>query len=797
MPKGDDAGIPAGDESVPGAGASLPAVAGAGEGRGTVPGPRREENAEADGAAARTRGRTPVRGRNADRRSRAAGRGASRGGTATTRSRPAPGEHSRAGTDAGPAAPADEREAQHPEGPGSPDPADSAVSTAPGCAEPVDPGEPEGGAELDDRAEPGGRAGLDERPGRPGRSPAGAGAATGTGTGTGTARASAAPAAPSASAAPAAAPARRSRAGRLVRGTLRHPVAAPVLLATVLHLLWLWLLASGGGDLAAQDAWAEFVREHPDSAYNLAWYGGLHPFSYSVISPYLMAWLGVRSTLILAGVLSSGLLALILRRVLRRPLVPALWGALAFACNAASGRVTFALGVLFALGAVAMVWAWPRRWWRGSGRLRTARGAAAAVLAALATTGSPVAGLFLEVVAAALFLDRRHQAGYSLAVPPPLVVAFSAVFFPFQGVQPIPWWSVLFPLAGAVSAFLLVPRTWRTVRLGALVYGVGVVLTRLIPSPVGSNVERLSLLFGVVVLLAAAPLVVRDWRSRRGVAMIVALVVATGWQLGKPSYDVFATTPDEAWTSELRPLVKQLKRVGADRGRVEVVPVRSHREASALAPYVNLARGWNRQADIDRNPVFYENGGLTPESYHDWLRRWAVRYVVLPSSPPDAAGKEEAEIVRAGQPYLQEVWSGVHWRLFRVADPLPMAQPPATVEHAGAGQVKVRVRERGAVLVRIPWSPWLGLVDAKGRRIEAPAPGRPNLLGCLRKAEPQVGGPPPPGKAEPVKDTWTLLEAPRPGTYRLAAPYKLPRGTTCPDDGGGLTRSLGAAVGLR
>jgi hypothetical protein len=546
-------------------------------------------------------------------------------------------------------------------------------------------------------------------------------------------------------------------------------------------LVWLWLLASGGGDLAAQDAWAEFVERHPDSAYNLAWYGGLHPFSYSVLSPYLMAALGVRTTLILAGILSSGLLALILRRVLSKPLVPALWGAFSVTCNAASGRVTFALGVLFALGAVAMVWAWPRRWYRSRGAGRYVRGAAAAVLAALATTGSPVAGLFLEVVAAALFLDRRRQAAYSLAVTPPLVVIASAVFFPFEGVQPIPWWSALFPLLGAVPALLLVPRSWRTVRLGALVYAVGVALTWLIPSQVGSNVERLSLLFGVVILLAAAPLVVKDWRSRRGVAMVMALVVAVGWQVAKPAYDVFATTPDDIWSRELTPLVEQLKQVDAVRGRVEVVPVRSHREASALAPYVNLARGWNRQADTDRNPVFYENGGLDPASYHEWLRRWAVHYVVLPvSSPPDGAAKEEAEIVRAGQPYLREVWSDENWRLYRVADPLPLAEPPAEVEHAGAGEVKVRVRTRGAVLVRIPWSPWLGLLDKSGRRIEAPVRGAQNLQGCLRKAVPTVGGPPPPGEKKPVMDTWTLLEAPHPGTYRLAAPYKLPRGTTCP-----------------
>jgi hypothetical protein len=727
-PDGDDAGISPGDKAVPGTGASSRTVAGTGTGtgagteNGTVPGPRREADAGVpDGAATRTRSRAPGHTPAGPRHP------ASDGHNGTTRSgawtAAAADQHTRADADTGADAPAES---------------------------------------------PAGERGA-ARPGRPGHSGRGGHPDPDSARG---------PDAPGTAADAATRP--RSGVRGLAAGLLRHPVAAPVLLATVLHLLWLWLLASGGGDLAAQDAWAEFVSQHPDSAYNLAWYGGLHPFSYSVLSPYLMAWLGVRSTLILAGILSSGLLALILRRVLRKPLAPALWGAFSFTCNAASGRVTFALGVLFALGAVAMVWAWPQRWWRSAGKGRYARGAAAALLAALATTGSPVAGLFLEVVAAALFLDRRRQAAYSLAVAPAVVVALSSVFFPFQGVQPIPWWSVLFPLAGAAPAFLLVPRTWRTVRLGALVYSAGVVLTWLIPSQVGSNVERLSLLFGVVILLAAAPLVVRDWRSRRGVAMIVALVVAVCWQLGKPSYEVFATTPDGAWTGELRPLVQQLKRVDASRGRVEVVPVRSHREASALAPYVNLARGWNRQADLDRNPVFYENGGLTAESYHQWLRRWAVRYVVLPSSPPDLAGKEEAEIVRVGQPFLKEVWSGVHWRLYRVADPLPMAEPPASVEHAGAGEVKVRVRERGAALVRIPWSPWLGLVDSKGHRIEAPASGRPNLRGCLRKARPRVGGPPPPGREEPVMDTWTLLEAPHPGTYRLAAPYKLPRGTTCP-----------------
>ncbi len=578
-----------------------------------------------------------------------------------------------------------------------------------------------------------------------------------------------------------------------------HPfqvAALTMVAATVLHLVWFRFFASSGGDLAAQDAWAEFAGQHPGSAYNLAWYGGLHPVSYSVISPYLMAVLGVRSTLILSGVLAAGLLSLLLARTVPKPVIPSLWGAVAFACNAASGRVTFALGMLFGLGAVAVVWTWPKRW-RGSRASRPARytrAVLAVLLAALATSASPVAGLYLEVVAASLLLARRRAAAFSVALPPPLVVAAAALLFPFQGVQPMPFVSLIFPVLGAVAVVLLVPKSWLAVRVGGAIYAVGIVLTWAIPSQVGSNVERLGLLFGAVALLAAVPHVVgtgwRAWRSRKGLAMVLALIVTVGWQIAKPTWDVVHTTPDTAWNRELGPLVDQLKKVDAHRARVEVVPVNSHREASSLAPYVNLARGWNRQADTERNPLFYEKH-LSPERYHAWLRRWAVHYVVLPADPPDIAGGiAEARLVREGQPYLKEIWSDDSWRLFRVEDAVPLVDGSASVKRADAEGVTVRVREAGKVLVRVPYSPWLGLVDKDGERITPPAPKNENLNGCLREAEPTFGGPPPEGKDEPVLDTWTVLEAPHPGVYRIAAPYKLPRGTACPDDkdSGGTTR---------
>jgi hypothetical protein len=97
-----------------------------------------------------------------------------------------------------------------------------------------------------------------------------------------------------------------------VRGLAAHPVAASFVAGLVLHLLWWLVLANSGGDIAAQDAWAEFARAHPGSAYNLSWYGGMHAASYSLISPFVMAALGVRTTMVIAGAISSALLALLL-----------------------------------------------------------------------------------------------------------------------------------------------------------------------------------------------------------------------------------------------------------------------------------------------------------------------------------------------------------------------------------------------------------------------------------------------------------------------------------------------------
>ncbi|MBP0455659.1 MFS transporter [Kitasatospora sp. RG8] len=519
-------------------------------------------------------------------------------------------------------------------------------------------------------------------------------------------------------------------------------------------VLWARYLAGVGGDLSAQWAWADFAARNPGSAYNLSWYGGMHPASYSLLAPALMALLGVHAAAVAAATVSAALLAhLVVRAPVRHPLPVALWGAFAMLCNTAAGRVTFALGVMFGLAAVVAAGAdrAPARW----------RFAGAAGFALLATAASPVAGLFVEVVAAALLVTGRRGCGWALAVPPPAVVLLTSRLFPFDGIDPISPSTVLVSVGAAAAVVAFVPRGWRAVRAGATAYALGTVLTWAVATPIGGNVQRLPLLFAGPVLLSALCFRpgrpgrsrlrgIRGLRGRPGprtAALALAFAATAYWTVAANLVGIPATAPDR----HAAPLLAELDRLGADRGRVEAVPILNHWESWGLVPAAQLARGWNRQMDVRRNPLFYDDT-LTPQSYRDWLRRWAVRYVALPSGDTDSAGTAEAALIRGGPDWLEEVWHDENWRLYRFTDALPLADPPAEVTHADAARVELTLSAPGPVVVRVPWSPWLSVQGPAGS--------------CLAR-----------------DGEWTRLEAAAPGDYRIDAPYGWPRGTPCRSDG--------------
>lgn len=521
-----------------------------------------------------------------------------------------------------------------------------------------------------------------------------------------------------------------------------------VALALPLYVGWGLLLATGGGDLAAQYSWAEFAVRHPGTPYGLFWFGGVDVGSYSVLSPPLMALLGVRTLAALSGLTSTWLLAALLVRTTRKvPMWPALIGALALWANIVSGRATFALGVASALGTLLVLVGRHTPVWR--------------IVAGVVGTGltvlfSPVAGLFLLVAGAGFLLDRQWARGLALTVPTGVVGGLVTALFPSHGQQPMGAERIILPiLAGVVVAFTA-PRDWRVLRAGGAVYAVGVVLTWLIPSPVGTNVERLGTLCGAPVLLAI-------WfeRRRRGpqpgrslfrvggdasfhtrfcAAGLAMCVIWTGVVTAR---DVQAHTEVPGWSRHTAGVIAELDRLGAYRGRVEVVPTGSHREARVFARYFQAVRGWNRQLDMERGRLFYSEE-LDAASYRAWLNDWAVGYVVLPHAPPDGYARTEAALIRSGRlgSWLEPVWNDAYWTVFRVRDAVPLATAPAEVLRAGDADIVLKMPHPGTVTVRATYSHWLYSDGA-----------------CLRASGP-----------------WIQLTASRPGIYRITSSYFPPDG---------------------
>ncbi|MFG3470591.1 hypothetical protein [Streptomyces sp. NPDC047982] len=498
-----------------------------------------------------------------------------------------------------------------------------------------------------------------------------------------------------------------------------HRVPALVTICVLpLYVLWWAVFATGGGDLAAQVAWAEFARMYPGSAYNLFWYGGLHTANYSVISPYLMAALGVVPVTLLSGLLSSWLAgALMVRSGVRKPLWPSLAVGFSLWCQVVSGRSTFMLGVAFGLAAVlALV-----------GRRRIV---VAVVCATLSTMGSPVAGLFLVVVGAAFLLSREWGRAAALLVPPTAVVALTTLLFPFEGEQPMAFVRIWPPVILCLVVLLMAPRAWRVLRFASAVYALGVVLCYLIASPIGTNVERLTELAAPAALLAIVLDGVRRneenapatgpssrWFTPRWqrVICVVALVLSLTWLTGKTVADVITNTKVPEYAVHTDGVVAELRRLGSEHTRVEVVPARDHREAAVLAPHVNLARGWNRQADVERGRLFYDGhrgtdvpkGTFSPASYRAWLSQWAVGFVVVANGQPDGPAELEHALVTSEPDYLERVWEDVNWRIYRVKDATPLVERPASVVSSDGANLVVRMPEAGSVTVRIAYSPWL------------------------------------------------------------------------------------------
>ncbi|RUL94162.1 hypothetical protein [Verrucosispora sp. FIM060022] len=504
------------------------------------------------------------------------------------------------------------------------------------------------------------------------------------------------------------------------------------------------ILPAMGSDLAAQVARADFFVAHGPTPVDLRWYGGVQQFGYSLLAQPVMALLGVRLTGVVALVAAAtALAALLVRARVPRPLLGSLVGVVTIAGNLLSGRITYGLGVAFGLAALlALTWrptlspaATTVRHVRSGGRWPLVL---AGVGALLASATSPVAGLFVGLAGVALLLSRRYADGLTLAVTAALPLGVTALLFSDGGWMNI---SRTDTIRATVTALLVAALVgYRPVRVGALLAAGGVVAAALVHTPVGLNATRLATMFALPLLAAAAhrpawlgsarrtgppaaqpppvpparpPSVGAMPRRVGAVALAVLLAVVCWWQPPVVPADLRSIGDPTSAPGYFAPLRAELERRGLT-GRLEVPPTRNYWEAARLGE-VPLARGWLRQADIDRNPLFFTTvpGAtgtgvpLTVDSYRAWLDDNAVQYVAVPDAPLSWVGRAEAELVDGGLPYLTEVWSDRHWRLYAVTDPTPLVGAPGELLHADGASVAFGTTGAATVPVRVRHSRWL------------------------------------------------------------------------------------------
>jgi hypothetical protein len=505
--------------------------------------------------------------------------------------------------------------------------------------------------------------------------------------------------------------------------------ALPLALACASALAALWLvLDPRTADLAAQVYRTQLFGREGFALWDNSWFAGHHLPGYSLVFPALATAFGPRAVGVAAVLVSSLLFAHLARRHADRHVrLAVVWFACAAAGDLFIGRLTYSLGVTFALGCVAA--------------LSHRRPALAVVLGLATAAASPVSALLLALVllaGARGIAPRWRVAVLGAPIALPLLLA---VLFPEGGAQPYELGGAAAAVGIALAVHALLRRDAVALRIGTLLYAAAVAGAYLVPSPMGSNVARLGVLLAGPVLLIGG----RGGRSRLLVAATCAAILV--WQAWAPVTEVLKADETKATSAAyFQPLLERLETI--PHGRVEVVPTSTRWESVYVAPHVALARGWQTQLDTRYNALFYRDR-LDPARYERWLWRLGITHVALSDAPKERWGLAEARLLRHPPPFLHEVWHSSHWRLFAVARPRSLVAGGRLVQ-LDADSFSVEAARPGSLLVRVRYTPFW----------------KPPLGACVTRAA----------------DGFTLLRVPAAGRYEVRATWSLAAALRRSDD---------------
>jgi hypothetical protein len=461
-------------------------------------------------------------------------------------------------------------------------------------------------------------------------------------------------------------------------------------------LLW---AGPPGVDLAAHAYQRTLLAHDGFVLWNNFWYAGRYSFvTYSFIYYPLAVVFGIKA-LALATICAAALAFTLLvwrewgpvGRISSRTFA-VVWSGIAL-----SAAFPFALGVALALlGLTAM---------------QRGRVPLFAVLVLLTLLASPLAFLLLVVLLAGVGLSTRIRGRHFRIIA--AVVGLSVLFevalyriFPGSGRFPFGPWNLLPAVLFCVFGIVItrgVP-TARPLRGIFWIYLAVCLAAYIVPSALGSNVERLRYAALPIVLLAVS---LRRWRPAW--LMITGVVLATVWNVTPLASSFAQARSDPAgtpvyWASTVSYLHSHL----SPSFRVEAVDTADHWPAEYLPSNgIPIVRGWYRQADFPENELLYD-AKLSPGQYRSWLRRLGVRYVVISDAPPDYSSKVEAQLIRSGRSGLVPVFRARHVTVYAVPHARPLVTGPglASVQWLWPSRAVLALSRPGRYRVALRWSPY-------------------------------------------------------------------------------------------
>ena len=470
------------------------------------------------------------------------------------------------------------------------------------------------------------------------------------------------------------------------------PIAARASLLASSMVTVLWAVRQPPtADLAAQVYRAELFERVGWALWDNGWFGGHQLPGYSLLTPWLMANLGIAVTGVVAAAVTTGAFAAIARDLRPRWAGATVWVAWAAAGDLLIGRVTYAVGLALAmLTLLALV--------------RGRHAAVAGLLAGMSAAASPVAGAFLTLALAVWLTFDRDRAIVVACGCAATVTIGCALLFGDGGTQPYSAAGAAIAVAIAFVLRLGLAPEARLARRALLAYMLVAVGCFVLPSPMGSNIARLGVAFAVPLVLLAPRRVPSAYVASVACAAAVWLVFAPVTEIAK----TFAAPNTEA--AYFRPLLAQLQQRVTTPARVEVVPSATRWEAVYVGAHYPLARGWETQLDRARNGLFYRPS-LSGRAYVRWLHVNAVSFVALSRGPKERWGRREAQLLRRGLGGLSLVWASRDWRLYRVVAARPLASG-ARVVHLGTDRVVLRAAAPATVVLRVRWSRYWNGGDA-------------------------------------------------------------------------------------